>query len=30
MDITVIQLAYNVTFYVGLATELCLAIGLLL
>ncbi len=28
MDVTVIQLAYNVTFSVGLATELYLAVGL--
>ena len=30
MDISVIQLAYNITFYVGLAIELYLAVGLLL
>ncbi len=30
MDITVIQLASNITFLVGLATELYLAVGLLL
>ncbi len=30
VDITVIQLAYNLTFYVGFPTELYLAVGLLL
>ncbi len=29
MDVTVIQLAYNLTFGVGLATELYLDVGLL-